>query len=295
MSTFSPQMITAIAEVVTGGSGNSTAPSKVGIYRTGTRIEIFFGNCNIEFRLANRSRVSAVLEHLTEINNKPGGALPTLTRIVEAAVDPRDFLDYPERLRETVDYLNKRLRFDGFELREIDERHRMVNIRTEGPAVATLQEKVDVLDLDTVRRDSDRANRHADEDPEDAITAACSMLESVCRSLLREMGKPLPAKKDLSGLVREVQRHLNLSPEREDLPNEIKMDVKQVLGGLTTAAQGIGALRTHAGDAHGKDRGAPRMDGRIARLAIHAASTVSVFFIETWQRRVGAMTTATSR
>jgi len=43
-------------------------------------------------------------------------------------------------------------------------------------------------------------------------------------------------------------------------------------------------LRTHAGDAHGKGKNAVSADARIARLAIHAASTVSLFYIETWQR-----------
>lgn len=48
---------------------------------------------------------------------------------------------------------------------------------------------------------------------------------------------------------------------------------------------GIGSLRTHVGDAHGREKGFVRIDARIARLAIHSASTVSLFIIETWQRR----------
>ncbi|MDI5930061.1 abortive infection family protein [Rhizobium leguminosarum] len=41
----------------------------------------------------------------------------------------------------------------------------------------------------------------------------------------------------------------------------------------------------HAGDAHGRERGFKRVDPRIARLAIHSASAVAVFLIETWQLR----------
>jgi|SRR5271157_115982 len=47
----------------------------------------------------------------------------------------------------------------------------------------------------------------------------------------------------------------------------------------------IGALRTHGGDAHGRERGYTRIDQRIASLAIHAARTVALFLIETWQRK----------
>jgi len=95
----------------------------------------------------------------------------------------------------------------------------------------------------------------------------------------------LPAKRDIDGLVRAVQEPLGLSPARSDLPAEIAAEVRQVLGGLTTTAKGIGAVRTHAGDARGRERGSKRIDGRIARLAIHGASTLALFLIETWELR----------
>lgn len=61
--------------------------------------------------------------------------------------------------------------------------------------------------------------------------------------------------------------------------------MKAVLSGLVTAVQSIGSLRTHAGGAHGKERGFKRIDTRIAKLAIHSASAVALFLIQTWQIR----------
>ncbi|WOI57490.1 abortive infection family protein [Palleronia sp. LCG004] len=135
-------------------------------------------------------------------------------------------------------------------------------------------------------RDLDRATRNAEDDPEDAVTAACSTLEAVCRSIIVELGLELPAKKDVSALVRAVQEPLGLSPGRTDLPDLIASDIRKVLSGLTTATEGIGALRTHGGDAHGRERGHRRIDPRIARLAIHASSTIALFLIETWERKM---------
>jgi hypothetical protein len=60
--------------------------------------------------------------------------------------------------------------------------------------------------------------------------------------------------------------------------------VRTILGGITTIVQGAGALRTHAGDAHGRERGHPKIDGRIARVALH---TAALFLLETWERRIG--------
>ncbi|MGA2094267.1 MAG: abortive infection family protein, partial [Sedimentisphaerales bacterium] len=45
-------------------------------------------------------------------------------------------------------------------------------------------------------------------------------------------------------------------------------------------------LRTHCGDAHGHGKNINRIDSRIAKLAIHSASTVALFFIETWQKNL---------
>jgi hypothetical protein len=97
------------------------------------------------------------------------------------------------------------------------------------------------------------------------------------------MQRAHPAKQDVAGLVKEVQRYLDLSPGQPGLD----ADVRQILSGLTTVTSGVGALRTHAGDAHGRGKNVGRLEGRLARLAIHAASTVSVFFIETWRNRRG--------
>ena len=43
-------------------------------------------------------------------------------------------------------------------------------------------------------------------------------------------------------------------------------------------------MRTHGGDAHGREKGFRRIDPRIARLAINAASSLALFLIETWER-----------
>ncbi|WP_209315865.1 abortive infection family protein [Haematospirillum jordaniae] len=134
------------------------------------------------------------------------------------------------------------------------------------PVIATLSGVAETISFDTVKLDLERALGSIDSDPEDAITAACSTIESVCRSILIELRQPLPAKKDVSGLFNAVKQPLALSPDLSDLDPQIAADVRMTLGGLATVIQGVGALRTHAGDAHGRERGYARVDARIARL-----------------------------
>jgi hypothetical protein len=62
----------------------------------------------------------------------------------------------------------------------------------------------------------------------------------------------------------------------------------QFWAGKIPSVNGVGALRTHGGDANGRERGYRWIDPRIARLAIHSASTVALFLVETWQKKFPA-------
>jgi hypothetical protein len=180
--------------------------------------------------------------------------------------------------------MNTSLQGDAYEVAIINGRAALRKLGSSSSVLQELSAKTVTLDFDTVSHEIDRALKGVEDDPEDSVTAACSLIEAVCRSVLIELGFDLPAKKDVDGLVRAVQEPLNLSPGRADLPEEVSTDVRQVLSGLTSVAKGVGALRTHAGDAHGRERGRARIDARIARLAVHSASTLALFLIETWER-----------
>ncbi|NRB19784.1 MAG: abortive infection family protein [Rhodobacteraceae bacterium] len=239
--------------------------------------------CNVSFSL-NGSRVPSLVECLIRINNSVEAA-QVLPRIIEAAANPCDFLHEPEIHIAVLDYLNRALLFDGFEVQQHGRSMRLTEAGKNTPVLTKLAGLSDVIDFDTVSRDLERALASSQTDPEDAVTAACSTVESVCRSILVELEIPLPSKKDIQGLYNEVKGPLGLSAGRSDLDPLIANDVRQILSGLNTVIAGIGSLRTHGGDAHGREKGFARIDSRIANLSIHSASTAALFLIETWQRK----------
>lgn len=280
---FSIATIIALTEVITGGS--HSCRSTIFDYRSGPMLERFLGSLNIRLRIASASRVPSVQAVLEETARKTDG-IDKITRVIEAIADPSEYEERPETLAAIVKYLNKPLRSDGFELRRIHNECKVVAIATNALAADALRKKSKALDMASVQADFERALNEADRDPPAAITSACSTVESVCKCILDELGKPYPANKDIKGLLTEVAKHLNLSPGRDDLPKEWEQDIRQILSGLFSVTGGIGALRTHAGDAHGRGKTRVPVDPRIARLAVHAASTISLFYIETWQRAV---------
>ena len=240
-------------------------------------------DCGVTMNVGSGSRLPALSEALQGVLRR--GDSNVMRTIIEKAADPRDFVRQPEKVPQVIGYLNQLLALDGLELHRQRQRVRLVQAGTSAPVLSALAQKTQNIDFDTVQRDLERAMASASHDPEDAVTAACSVIESVCRSILVELEVGLPDKRDILSLYRAVKESLALSPSHGDLPTEVADDVRQVLSGLHTVVQGIGALRTHAGDAHGREHGFRRIDARIARLAIHSASAAALFIIETWQQK----------
>jgi hypothetical protein len=278
MGLFSIQTITALIEAVTGGADIGRR-EPIGKYRTGPQLEQFLGAAGIELHIGNSSRVPSVRHVITQANEMSTDAI---VRLIEQVADPREYLELPGKGNSVVEYLNARLNGDGFELKEISGKCKLTKLGTTGAAAIALTKMANQLAFESVQADFERALTQAETDPEDAVTSACSTLESVYKCLLDEMKQSYPSNQDIAGLAQAVENSLNLSPGRED----IEPDIKRILGGLANVSRGIGALRTHCGDAHGRGKGVNRIDSRIARLAIHSASTTALFFIETWQKKI---------
>jgi hypothetical protein len=132
-------------------------------------------------------------------------------------------------------------------------------------------------DLPGLRIEFDRALQMVETDPPSAVTAACSILESLCRIYIETHGLQMPRDQSLGPLWNVVRQHLGLGPS-----GIVADDLRKILGGLSTVTDGIGALRTHAGSAHGRGNQLIPIEPRHARLAVHAAHTVVMFVLETW-------------
>lgn len=280
---LAPATIRVLGEMIRGISPRMGDPEYgIGI-GTHRELERFFKNsqCDIsEIEGSIRDRTEAALDFM---NNEPAKH-DCLGLVLQETADLRNFARDKDRHQRTVQYLNECLATDGYKLEQQSGTYVLKSDASASLLTSGISEAVKSLSLDSVQADLDRALQAAEHDPADAITAACSTVESVCKCILDEMQQPYPSKQDIKGLVSEVGKHLNLSPARDDLPSELATDIKQILSGLISVTSGIGALRTHGGDAHGRGRKKAPVDARIARLAIHAASTVSLFYIETWNR-----------
>jgi hypothetical protein len=239
---LAPQSIEAM--VISGGGGNDQSPP-IGVYRSASKLESFMRGCNVSMSIGGGSRLPTLVEALERANR--GGDQTILRNIIERAADPRDFLSDPDRLQSVIAYLNARLAYDGLELQRLGQHLRLGTPGRAASVVDAPVSAVTVIDFDTVNRDLERALASAENDPEDAVTSACSVVESVCRSVLVELDVPLPSKKDIQGLYQAVREPLGLPPDKQGVADEIASDVRTILGGLNSVVNGVGSLRTHGG------------------------------------------------
>jgi hypothetical protein len=100
------------------------------------------------------------------------------------------------------------------------------------------------------------------------------------RIYIEDENLEMPAAKTIKPLWGVVSKHLGLEPAA--MPDD---DLKRILSGMSSIVDGVGALRTHAGSAHGAGRKQYRPQSRHARLAINSAHTLAMFILETWEAR----------
>ena len=117
-------------------------------------------------------------------------------------------------------------------------------------------------------------------DPEGAITASRSLLETVCKHILDGENQPYGDSPELPKLYAQVAKQLNLSPSQHT-----EQVFKQILGGCHSVVEGLGALRNRHGDAHGKSGAAVKPAARHAELAVNLAGTMATFLLQTWETR----------
>lgn len=113
--------------------------------------------------------------------------------------------------------------------------------------------------------------------PTEAIGKAKELIESCCKTILKERGIDISDTWNLSQYVRATQQALHILPC--DIPDEesnVKA-LKGVLGNLSGLASNLATIRNSFGTGHGKDLDYIGLEERHAKLAIGSSVTLVKF------------------
>ena len=156
------------------------------------------------------------------------------------------------------------------------------------PGLAAARNALTGADLDYVSQQISRMEAAIANDPALAIGTAKELVETCCKTILTERGVAFAKNADLPELVSLTAKKLDLTPK--DIPEQAKArdTIKRLLSNLATITQGVAELRNHYGTGHGKHAGTKGLQGRHARLAVGAASTLAAFLAETHDARISS-------
>ena len=189
-----------------------------------------------------------------------------------------------ERLRQRYNLL---LQNDGYEIvakakmagRAIYVA-RQIGLRPEIP-LNSLKEKFSDTDTSYVLQQITRMEAAVENDPGLAIGTAKELVETVCKTILKERNIKLTGNENLPKLVKATAKELKLTPS--DIADDAKASdsIKRLLSNLATITNGVAELRNSYGTGHGKEAKSRGLTSRHAKLAVGSASTLVIFLVET--------------
>ncbi len=137
-----------------------------------------------------------------------------------------------------------------------------------------------------------RMEKSVEDDPPLALGTAKELLETCCKTILRERGKPVTGSPDMPALLKGAMKELNLVPE--SVPEHARGGdiIKRLLSNLGSICQCMAELRNLYGTGHGKDGRTESIKPRHARLAVGTATTLATFLFETHREQKQCKTPA---
>jgi Abortive infection C-terminus len=195
---------------------------------------------------------------------------------------PAHLSDYQSEWRQTIaKRLLHWLQIDGFKW--VD--NRLVHTRQKvvfGDLSATAQK----FEWSHLSEQIERMQDAVETDPALAIGTAKELIETVCKTILEERGKPVTGTPDIPTLTKALLKELNLVPDGIKESTRGSDAIKSILRSLGTIGNDLSQLRGLYGTGHGQTAKARGLQPRHAKLAVGAASTFATFVFETHQATI---------
>jgi hypothetical protein len=114
--------------------------------------------------------------------------------------------------------------------------------------------------------------------PDFAFDLSKTLVETMCKTILTDMGQPPNSNWDCPRLLRETTDRLSLLPLGHPNGKATRESITKTINGLLQTIQGLCELRKNFGLAsHGRDAFSARLGLRQAMLAAQAADTIASF------------------
>jgi len=200
-----------------------------------------------------------------------------LPPFVRSSRDLDQFWSYIKPLLRSYEERRRHI-YEGFQ-----PLHDHLEGRHQAPADKSVGDVLSSFDVEGAHAAWQKALARRHTDPDGAITAARTLLETVCKGILERQSIQYPDDADLPKLYQLTAESLNLAPSQHT-----EETFKAILGSCQQVVNRLGNLRNKIGDAHGQGSKPIKPAPRHAALAVNLAGTMATFLVETWASRQGS-------
>lgn len=235
-----------------------------------------------DYSLSGASKLAKIRQALYELNDdNTVNPMVILGRLIEDYMEMALKIGYDE-----LDPWGKKVYLRREKIKKALAEHQLEYIgngvitNIVGSPSLNLNDLIRKRDFSSVNQEFDRALANVEISPREAISAACNILEALCKIYIEDQELEMPAKQDLQPVWKIVSKDLGFEPKQL-----VDKDLQEILSGIIAVVSGIGALRTHGSSAHAQGRKQYNIEPRHARLAIHSAHTIAMFIMESWDKK----------
>jgi succinate dehydrogenase/fumarate reductase flavoprotein subunit len=136
-----------------------------------------------------------------------------------------------------------------------------------------------LLNQDYVQKQVRLMHQSMNDNPHLALGTAKELIETCCKSILKQENVAYERDWDILKLVRETNKVIDLIPFVLDNKETAKTAVAKIIGGFSNIVHGVTELRNSYGTGHGHDPNFKMLDELYVKLAVTAAGELAVFYL----------------
>lgn len=192
-----------------------------------------------------------------------------------------------DQILKMQEIYNRHLESDGYEIVQISEisgypvfEGRRIILGQKHLNTKTI-EIVQYLNTEYIKNKISLMTEAVSTDTDLAIGAAKELVETICKSILKQSSVEYDEDWNIAKLLKETNNVLDFSPKFAQNPDEAERSIRQILGGISSAIQGITELRNAYGTGHGKDADFVGLESKYAKLIVGAVAEIAIFYLAT--------------
>jgi len=148
------------------------------------------------------------------------------------------------------------------------------------PSDAEIQKILSNVDVPHIKSAWEKAIDRRVKDPDGALTAARTLIETVCKHILTKLNIEFSEKDDINRLYSLTSEALEISA-----PQHIDKESKKVFGNINAIVSGLAFFRNKLGDAHGQYEKNELLLNELAELSVNLSGSICIFLIKAFEKK----------